>query len=210
MKASKTQQAASAQSRSDGESGSRRPALPYLQAYPRELLAGVERMLAERRLGESLRQRYPEPHPVRTDRALLEFVDGLRCRFMRKAPPLSKVIYDTRLHTIHNALGTHTTVSRVQGNRLKAKREIRIASLFKTAPAAFLNMIVAHELAHLKEQQHDKAFYALCCHIEPAYHQLEFDLRLWLTALEIEGEGPPPTDPERPAAPAQDLPEGLR
>jgi hypothetical protein len=42
-------------------------------------------------------------------------------------------------------------------------------------------MIVAHELAHLKESQHNKAFYQLCQHIEPNYHQLEFDLRLWLT-----------------------------
>jgi predicted metal-dependent hydrolase len=38
-------------------------------------------------------------------------------------------------------------------------------------------MIVAHEIAHLKEPQHNKAFYQLCQHIEPNYHQLEFDLR---------------------------------
>jgi predicted metal-dependent hydrolase len=48
-------------------------------------------------------------------------------------------------------------------------------------------MIVVHELAHLKEREHDKAFYALCQHMEPDYHQLEFDTRLWLTALETEG-----------------------
>jgi predicted metal-dependent hydrolase len=41
-----------------------------------------------------------------------------------------------------------------------------------------------HELAHLKEREHDKAFYALCCHMEPGYHQLEFDLRLYLTHLD--------------------------
>ena len=90
-------------------------------------------------------------------------------------------------HAVRNALGTHTTVSRVQGNRLKAKREIRIASLFKDAPAAFLKMIVVHELAHLKERDHDRAFYAPCRHMEPDYPRLEFDLRLWLTALELEG-----------------------
>jgi predicted metal-dependent hydrolase len=74
----------------------------------------------------------------------------------------------------------------VQGNRLKAKREIRIAALFKEAPADFLRMIVVHELAHLKESEHGKAFYALCLHMEPDYHQLELDLRLWLTAREME------------------------
>jgi predicted metal-dependent hydrolase len=47
-------------------------------------------------------------------------------------------------------------------------------------------MIAVHELAHLKEREHDKPFYALCTHMEPAYHQLEFDVRLWLTALELE------------------------
>ena len=84
----------------------------------------------------------------------------------------------------------------VQGNKLKAKREIRVASLFKEAPAAFLRMIVVHELAHLKEREHDKAFYALCEHIEPQYHQLEFDLRLWLTAREGPATLPAPPEPE--------------
>ena len=70
----------------------------------------------------------------------------------------------------------------MQGGKLKAKREIRVASLFKETPAEFLQMIVVHELAHLKEKNHDKAFYQLCLHMEPQYHQYEFDLRLYLTA----------------------------
>ena len=93
--------------------------------------------------------------------------------------------YDNHLHIVRNALGTHTAVSRVQGNKLKAKREIRIAALFRDAPSDFLRMIVVHELAHLKEREHDRAFYALCQHMEPAYHQYEFDLRLWLTAQKL-------------------------
>lgn len=44
--------------------------------------------------------------------------------------------------------------------------------------------IVVHELAHLKERAHDKAFYQLCCHMEPDCHQIEFDLRLYLTQRE--------------------------
>jgi hypothetical protein len=47
-------------------------------------------------------------------------------------------------------------------------------------------MIVVHELAHLKEREHGRAFYALCEHMEGDYHQLEFDLRLWLTARELD------------------------
>jgi predicted metal-dependent hydrolase len=48
-------------------------------------------------------------------------------------------------------------------------------------------MIVVHELAHLKEKGHDKAFYQLCTYMEPDYHQLEFDLRLYLTHLDEVG-----------------------
>lgn len=160
-------------------------ALPYLNGYAEETLVQVRQLLAQGRLAERLQRRYPELHEVRTDGALYEYAMALKTRFMRNAEPLSKVAYDNRLHVIHNALGTHTTVARVQGNKLKAKREIRVAGVFREAPAEFLKMIVVHELAHLKERAHDKAFYALCQHMEPDYHQLEFDLRLYLTAREF-------------------------
>ena len=159
----------------------------YLAGYPPALQAQAQALIDAGRLSETLRRRYPEAHEVRSDRALVDYVSTLKREFMRSAPPLAKVAWDPKLHIVRNALGTHTTVSRVQGLQLKAKREIRIASLFKQAPAPFLKMIVVHELAHLKVREHDKAFYALCTHMEPAYHQLEFDLRLWLTALEREG-----------------------
>jgi predicted metal-dependent hydrolase len=88
---------------------------------------------------------------------------------------------------VQHALGTHTNIARVQGNKLKAKREIRVASLFKQVPEEFLKMITVHELAHLKERQHDKAFYQLCSYMEPRYHQLEFEVRVYLTHLEVSG-----------------------
>jgi predicted metal-dependent hydrolase len=159
--------------------------LPYLQGYPPELLAQVRELVADGRLADTVARRHPEAHEVRTDRALCDYVGALKSRHMRSAPPLAKVAWDAKLHIVRNALGTHSTVSRVQGNRLKSKREIHIAALFKEAPADFLRMIVVHELAHLKERDHGKAFYALCLHMEPHYHQLEFDLRLWLTAREL-------------------------
>jgi predicted metal-dependent hydrolase len=165
------------------------PSLKYLSGYPPDLLAQARRLIEQGRLAESLARRYPGQHGVRTDRALYEYVGALKSQFLRNAEPLAKVAYDARLHIIQNALGAHTAVSRVQGGKLKAKREIRVASLFKEAPAPFLKMIVVHELAHLKEREHGKPFYALCTHMEPAYHQLEFDVRLWLTSLELE----PPT-----------------
>lgn len=45
-------------------------------------------------------------------------------------------------------------------------------------------MIVVREVVHLKEREHDRALHALCTHMEPDVHQLEFDVRLWLTGLE--------------------------
>ena len=45
-------------------------------------------------------------------------------------------------------------------------------------------MIVVHELAHLKEREHNRAFYQLCCYMQDDYHQVELDLRLYLTHLQ--------------------------
>ena len=163
--------------------------LKYLQGYAPDLLARVQLLMDSGRLATYVEQRHPERHEVRSERALYEYVCEMRARFMKSAPPLSKVAWDAKLHIVKNALGTHTTISRVQGGQLKAKREIRIAQLFKDAPADFLRTIVVHELAHLKEPAHDKAFYALCCHMEPDYHTHEFDMRLWLTAMEFERQG---------------------
>jgi len=170
------------------------PQLKYLNAYPVEVQARVREVIAQGRLGEMLGAKYPQKHDVRTDRALYDYVFDLKSRFLRKAEPLSKVAFDNNLHVIRNALGTHSTISRVQGSKLKSKREIRVASLFKEAPPEFLKMIVVHELAHLKERAHDKAFYQLCTHMAPDYHQLEFDLRLYLTHLELSGTPSGPVD----------------
>lgn len=161
--------------------------LPYLAGYPPHVLAQVAGLVTEGKLADLVRQRYPDGHEVRSDRALYDYVLTLKNEHMQRAEPLAKVAYDNKLKVIQHALGMHTRVSRVQGSQLRAKREIRVASLFKEAPAPFLRMIVVHELAHLKERAHDRAFYSLCTRIEPDYHQLEFDLRLWLTARESPG-----------------------
>lgn len=158
--------------------------MKYLQGYPPELLAQVQALIDAGRLAEVVAQRHPEPHAVRSERALFEYVAALKARHLRSAPPLAKVAWDPALQRVQQALGTHSAVSRVQGGRLKAKREIRIATVFKDAPADLLRTIVVHELAHLREREHGRAFYALCRHMEPDYAQLEFDLRLWLTARE--------------------------
>ncbi|WP_248917706.1 M48 metallopeptidase family protein [Pseudomonas entomophila] len=162
-------------------------ALRYLQAYPPHLQEQVRQMIASQRLGDYLQQRYPERHAVQNDKALYTYAQDLKQHYLRSAPPLDKVLFDNRLDLTHRALGLNTAVSRVQGGKLKAKKEIRVASLFKEAAPQFLRMIVVHELAHLKEREHNKAFYQLCQHMEPDYHQLEFDLRVYLTYRELPG-----------------------
>jgi predicted metal-dependent hydrolase len=132
-----------------------------------------------------LANKYGQAHTVRSDSQLREYVQAIKDRHLRKSVPLSKVIYDSKLQVMKHALGTHTAISRVQGDKLKASREIRIATVFRDAPSEFLKMIVVHELAHLRESEHNKSFYQLCTHMEPGYHHLEFDLRLYLTQREI-------------------------
>lgn len=154
--------------------------LKYLQHYPAALQDKIRQLRDENLLGEYLKQRYPNTHQVQTDKALYDYCNTLKQRFLRNARVLDKVHYDNRLSIEYHALGLNTAISRVQGGKLKAKKEIRISSFFKQAPAEFLRMIVVHELAHLKEREHDKAFYQLCAHMEPDYHQLEFDCRVYL------------------------------
>ncbi len=162
--------------------------MKYLASYPENLKAQVRQLLEQGRLGETLLAKYRHGHGVRTDKALYDYVMTLKGDFLRNSEPLSKVAFDSKLQIITHALGAHTTVSRVQGNKLKSKREIRVASLFKEVPLEFLKMITVHELAHIKEKAHDKAFYKLCTHMEPHYHQYEFDLRVYLTHLDAAGK----------------------
>lgn len=161
--------------------------LKYLAGYSAHVTDQVARLIDEGKLVELLLRKYPTPHEIRTDRALYDFTLQLKNEFLRSSPPVSKVLFDFKIDTLKNALGLHSFVSRVQGAKLKAKHEIRVAAVFKEAPLEFLRMIVVHELAHLREKEHAKAFYQLCEHMEPEYHQLEFDLRLYLTCLDLHG-----------------------
>lgn len=156
----------------------------YLAGYPPALILEAERLREQGRLAEHLARRLPERHEVRSDKALFEYVQDLKARHLRNAEPLQHVGYDAKLRVLQHALGTHTRRTQVQGSRLKMRREIRVATLFKEAPAALLRMIVVHELAHLRELDHNKAFYQLCQHMEREYAQLEFDLRLYLMHLD--------------------------
>lgn len=160
-------------------------ALRYVQGYPSHIVESVETLVAKGQFLRWFEQRYPDRHSIQSEKALFAYTMDLKNRFMKKTAPLSKVVYDNKIHLINNALGLHTYAARVHGGKIRAKNEIRIASIFKHAPEALLRMLVVHELAHLKEKEHNKAFYQLCCHMEPNYHQLELDARLFMIYQEL-------------------------
>ena len=162
--------------------------LKYLNGYPAPVKEQVQTLISNHTLADFLLKKYPIAHEIRSNKALYNYVMGLKNQFIRKSEPLSNVIYDDKLDVLHQALGLHSFVARVQGGKLKTKNEIRIGSIFKKVPIEFLKMITVHELAHIKEKQHNKAFYQLCQHMESDYHQLEFDMRLYLTHLDITGK----------------------
>ena len=156
----------------------------YLAGYSESVLSQVKTLITENRLGDYLLNKYPSAHTIRTDKALYDFTIALKNGFIQKSQPLNKVSYDSKISPIDNVLGMHYYISKVQGSKLKSKNEIKIASLFKSVPIEFLRMIVVHELAHLKEKDHNKPFYKLCEYMEPGYYQIEFDMRLYLTYLD--------------------------
>ena len=149
--------------------------LPYLAHYPVHLQNNIRQLIDTNKLGDWLRTRYSTLHKVANDNDLRDYAIFLKNQ------------YNSKIHIVNHALGLHSYVSRVQGGKLKSKNELRVSTLFKNTPDAFLNMIVVHELAHLKEKQHNKAFYQLCQHMLPDYHQIEFDVRVYLTELERSG-----------------------
>ena len=161
--------------------------LKYISSYPEDIQRQVEKLIKQEKLKDFLLNKYPMPHHIGNDNQLREFTIAIKNHFLKKSQPLSKVCFDGKIHVINNALGLHSYVTRAHGGKLKSKNEIRVASMFKNTPLEFLQMIVVHELAHLKEREHNKAFYKLCEHMLPNYHQLEFDLRLYLTQVEHDG-----------------------
>lgn len=161
--------------------------LKYLTGYPDELRNQVQALIENDQLADFLTRKYPKSHDIRTDKALYQYAVSLKNDYLNNTPPLHRVGFDNKIHIIKHALGMHTSTHRAHGGNIKARHGIAISSLFKQAPLEFLRMIVVHELAHLREREHNKRFYQLCEHMEPDYHQLEFDLRLYLTYSQHSG-----------------------
>lgn len=152
----------------------------YIEGAPEAWVSQIRNLWEKGMLGAHLEAKYPEKHQIHNDKLLFQYVSQIKNSYLRKSSQVSKVSFNGKLDYAYRALGVNSAQTRVQGAKLKTKYEIKISTVFKNAPAKFLRMIVVHELAHLKERNHDKSFYNLCEYIEPDYHQLEWDTRLYL------------------------------
>ncbi len=161
--------------------------MKYISHYPKHLQDQIQCLIDKEKLGIYLKNKYPNKHNIRTDKALYAYVMSFKNEYLKKNK-VSKVLYDGKINDLNNALGTHTFVSRVQGGKLKAKNIIKVARIFKDVPEEFLEMIVVHELSHFKEKEHNKAFYKFCEYMQKDYHQVEFDLRVYLLHLDLFGK----------------------
>ncbi len=161
--------------------------MKYISHYPQELQNQIQMLIDKDKLESYLKNKYPKNHTLNTDKALYSYVMDIKNEYLKRSQ-VSKVLYDGKINDISKALGTHTFVSRVQGGKLKSKNIIKVATIFKDAPEEFLRMIVVHELAHFKEKEHNKAFYKFCEYMQKDYHQVEFDLRVYLLHLDLKGK----------------------
>lgn len=159
----------------------------YITHYPTHIQEQVTKMISEKTLGKYLLKKYPHKHSLSTDKALYEYAMNVKNEYLKKYR-LDKVLYDGKVSDVNKALGTHTFISRVQGEKLKSKNVIKIATFFKHVPEEFLHMIIVHELAHFKQKEHNKAFYQFCEYMMQGYHQIEFDTRLYLLHVEMLGK----------------------
>lgn len=153
----------------------------YFLHYPDALQAQIHQLIDDdKRLISYFENKYPQAHDFKSDKLLLDYTNEFKQRYLKNTPRLDSVGYKKQADLVKNALGTHTFQKQQHGGKLKAKHHIAIAQQLKEAPEALLRCLVVHELAHFKEYDHNKAFYQLCCHMTPDYHQLELDLRLFL------------------------------
>jgi len=129
--------------------------LTYLQGYSRDILSQVDTLIAENRLRSVLEKRYPDLHELRSDKALYDYTIAIKNRYLKKSQPLNKVLYDDKITLKKQALGLHSYIAKNHGGKTKSKNEIRISFKLKQVPEPLLRMVVVHELAHLKEKDHN-------------------------------------------------------
>lgn len=157
----------------------------YLNGYSEELISQVDQAIKENKLGIILKSRYKSKHTITTDKELYNLTVSIKNQYMKNSKMPNRVYYDNKIETLNNALGLHSYIPIQHGKKIKVINDIKISMNFKNMPYEFLYNVLIHEIAHLKEKDHNKAFYNLCQNMSPDYFQVDFDLRLYLTYLDI-------------------------
>lgn len=157
----------------------------YLQGYSQDLIKQVDDVVKDNRLKEVLIKKYKEKHNITTDKELYKLATEIKNKYMKNAKMPNRVYYDGKIETLNNALGLHSYIPIQHGKKIKMINDIKISNSFKEMPYEFLYNVLIHEIAHLKEKEHNKAFYNLCQNMSPNYFQIDFDLRLYLTYIEL-------------------------
>ncbi|MCF2908024.1 DUF45 domain-containing protein [Pseudoalteromonas sp. DL2-H2.2] len=154
--------------------------LQYFAHYPSSLQAQIKPLLEGDKLATYFRAKYPHGHQCQSTQALYDYCHDYKNKYLKNVPRLHKVSYAKGRDLMTGTLGHHSQTRKQHGGKVKTRYEIALSQQLKYAPEAVLRALVVHELAHFKELDHNKAFYQLCCHMEPDYHQLELDLRLFI------------------------------
>ncbi|ATC87052.1 M48 metallopeptidase family protein [Pseudoalteromonas arctica] len=157
----------------------------YFTGYPANIVEQVLSLINNKKLCDYLLKKYPQAHTITSDKLLYSYATELKKQYLKNAPPFGRAAFKKQGDMVTNALGTHTY--RMQGKT--RKHDLAINSDLLRAPEPLLKALVVHELAHFKEKDHNKGFYQLCCHMEPSYHQLELDLRIFCVVVAM-GENP--------------------
>ncbi|HFU74101.1 MAG TPA: metal-dependent hydrolase, partial [Helicobacteraceae bacterium] len=67
--------------------------MKYLQHYSESIQQQVSQLIAHKKLGTYLLEKYPHIHEYHTDKALYNYTLAIKNRFMKQSLPLSKVMY---------------------------------------------------------------------------------------------------------------------
>ncbi len=156
----------------------------YLKHYPDNIKEAVNRLYKEEKLGVYLKSRYNEVF-VSKDKELYILAKEIKDIYLKKQKLPERILFDSKIELTNQALGLHSFIPVKQGKKIKRLNEIKISSRFKKMSKEFLLNVLVHELCHLKEKEHNKAFYNLCTNIKEDYFQVELDLRIYLTYLDI-------------------------
>lgn len=157
----------------------------YLRGYSDNIIMSVKKLVDTDKLGLYLKNKYKNVNNCKKDKELYNLAKEIKDKYMKKQKLPEKIFYDNKIELSNQALGLHSYIPVKHGKKYKMKNEIKISSRFKNLPYEFMENVLIHELCHLKEKNHNKAFYNLCRNIDDRYFEKDLDIRIYLTYVDI-------------------------